>query len=473
MIMLTSLIRPRRETKFLTISPFGLALAACGGGSDNEQPDMISVVDTNSDFVNFELTGNDFIDASTAGSKWVPSDGVITFALADGFNGERWANPEQALESFSSAMQQVADLTNLEVRNLGYYENPEIAGDMGATIVASFDGQNRFFDPGSKDWAHAHYPNSLAYENAGGDIYFNLNSPINEFTNDAAYLPGGKAHAVFLHELGHAFGLKHPFDNTNGRPTYEEVGFGSYNDMRYTVMSYTDKFGDMLNAPATFMVGDALALMSLYGVNYTTNTGDDTYSFDDLSFRAAIWDADGTDTIDLSACDNDVRVELTTYYSVADLGFEYGFVVIDANSDEEKFMGIMGEFENVTCGSGDDLVYGDENNNVIIGGTGNDEIYGGDGDDVIFGGAGDDQIVGGAGDDNLVGGTGADTFLIGLGHGSDTILDFEENVDKVLVYNDENGNSPYAGPSASDEGFVVYNLVDGSSITLDGILYIA
>ena len=467
------LIKPNRKTKFVTISPLGLALTACGGGSDEEQPDVISPVNTHSKFVTFELTGNDFIDASTQGSKWAPTDGVITFALADGFNGERWANPEQALDSLSSAMQQVANLTNLEVRNLGYYENPEIAGDMGATIVASFDGQNKFFETGSKALAHAHYPLSLAYENAGGDIYFNLDSRINEFTNEAAYLPGGEAHAVFLHELGHAFGLKHPFDNTNGRPTYEEVGFGSYNDMRYTVMSYDDEFGDMLNAPATFMLGDALALMSLYGVNYSTNTGDDTYSFNDQSFRTAIWDADGTDTIDLSACNNDVRVELTTYYSVADLGFEYGFVVIDANSDEEKFMGIMGEFENVTCGSGDDLVYGDENNNVIIGGTGNDEIYGRNGDDVIFGGAGDDWIVGGVGDDNLVGGAGADTFVIGLGHGSDTIVDFQENTDQVRFYLDDQGNNPYTERSASEEGFVVYNLADGSSITLDGILYVA
>ena len=466
-------LKPNKKSKFVTISPLGLALTACGGGSGEERPDVISTVDTHSDFVTFDLTGNDFIDASTQGSKWVPTDGVITFAIADGLNGERWANPDEALESLSSAMHQIADFTNLEVKNLGHFGNLEIAGEMGATIVASLDGKNEFFDEFSTAWALANYPLSQTYERAGGDIYFNLNSPINEFTNDAAYLPGGKAHAVFLHELGHAFGLKHPFDNTNGRPTYEDVGFGSYNDMRYTVMSYDDDFGDTLNAPATFMLGDALALMSLYGVNYTTNTGDDTYSFDDLSFRITIWDAAGNDTIDLSDCNNDVRIELTTNYSVADLGFEYGFVVIDANSDDEKFMGIMGEFENVTCGSGNDLVYGDENNNVIIGGTGNDEIYGRDGDDVIFGGAGDDWIVGGIGDDNLAGGAGADTFIIGLGQGSDTIFDFQDNIDQVRFYLDDQGNNPYTGRSASDEGFLVYNLVDGSSITLDGILYIA
>ena len=266
-------IKPNRKTKFVTISPFGLALTACGGGSDEEQPDVISAVDTHSEFVTFDLTGNDFIDASTQGSKWAPTDGVITFAVADGFNGESWANPDEALEALSDGMQQIAEFTNLEVKNLGHFDNPVLAGEMGATIIASLDGQHEVFQLGTTTWARGMFPNNDTYQTAGGDIFFNLNSGITEFTNDAAYLPGGKAHAVFLHELGHVFGLKHPFDNTNGRPTYEEVGFGSYNDMRYTVMSYDDEFGDTLNAPATFMLGDALALMSLYGVNYSTNTG--------------------------------------------------------------------------------------------------------------------------------------------------------------------------------------------------------
>ena len=86
-----------RKIKCATISPLGLALTACGGGGTKE-PEVITEINRHSEFVTFDLTGNDFIDASTQGSKWVPTDGVITFALADGFNGERWANPDEALE---------------------------------------------------------------------------------------------------------------------------------------------------------------------------------------------------------------------------------------------------------------------------------------------------------------------------------------------------------------------------------------
>ena len=152
-----------RKIKCATISPLGLALTACGGGGTKE-PEVITEINRHSEFVTFDLTGNDFIDASTQGSKWVPTDGVITFALADGFNGERWENPDEALESLSSAMQQIADMTNLKVKNLGHFGNPEIAGEMGATIVASLDSQNEFFDQGSTDWAKANYPLSQNFD---------------------------------------------------------------------------------------------------------------------------------------------------------------------------------------------------------------------------------------------------------------------------------------------------------------------
>ena len=182
-----------RKIKCATISPLGLALTACGGGGTKE-PEVITEINRHSEFVTFDLTGNDFIDASTQGSKWVPTDGVITFALADGFNGERWANPDETLEALSKGMHQIAEFTALEVKNLGHFESPVLAGEMGATIIASLDGQYEVFQHHPTAWARGMFPNYEQYHTAGGDIYFNLNSQIAQFTNDAAYLPGGIAH---------------------------------------------------------------------------------------------------------------------------------------------------------------------------------------------------------------------------------------------------------------------------------------
>jgi len=58
---------------------------------------------------------------------------------------------------------------------------------------------------------------------------------------------------------------------------------------------------------------------------------------------------------------------------------------------------------------GDDIIYGDENANLIDGLGGNDQLFGLGNDDMLFGGADDDILDGGAGADDLDGGTGTDT----------------------------------------------------------------
>ncbi|WP_053140728.1 hypothetical protein [Pseudomonas sp. MIACH] len=83
----------------------------------------------------------------------------------------------------------------------------------------------------------------------------------------------------------------------------------------------------------------------------------------------------------------------------------------------------------------DDIILGDDNNNLLAGGSGNDRIegregndylYGDDGDDELFGGPGDDVLDGGDGNDILWGGSGADTFIFwkGSGGGKTIIGDF-------------------------------------------------
>jgi Bacterial Ig domain/RTX calcium-binding nonapeptide repeat (4 copies) len=69
--------------------------------------------------------------------------------------------------------------------------------------------------------------------------------------------------------------------------------------------------------------------------------------------------------------------------------------------------------------SGDDVLTGDDQNNVILGLNGDDSLDGGAGDDALAGGKGDDSLDGGAGDDTLAGGNGNDT--LDGGDGDDTL----------------------------------------------------
>jgi len=72
-----------------------------------------------------------------------------------------------------------------------------------------------------------------------------------------------------------------------------------------------------------------------------------------------------------------------------------------------------------------------------IDGHGNEsgnEIHGNKGDNKLFGHAGSDFIDGGAGDDILIGGAGEDQFIFWKGLGQDTLTDYVDGEDKIVVF---------------------------------------
>ncbi|HEY8357478.1 MAG TPA: calcium-binding protein [Ramlibacter sp.] len=76
--------------------------------------------------------------------------------------------------------------------------------------------------------------------------------------------------------------------------------------------------------------------------------------------------------------------------------------------------------EQLTGGTGDDVVAGDGGDDTVAGGNGADFLFGNAGRDRLYGGAGDDSLRGGAGNDTLDGGDGAND--LDGGEGNDTYL---------------------------------------------------
>ncbi|MBO6804836.1 MAG: hypothetical protein JJ893_16390, partial [Thalassospira sp.] len=279
---------------------------------------------------------------------------------------------------------------------------------------------------------------------------------------------------------GHALGLGHPGEGFNGA---FQLSTDFYGD-EYTIMDTnfasvffpeavtTDIF------PSTFMYLDILALQHLYGVNETATSGDDTYRFDLAeNHYLTIFDTGGSDTlrvtgtrgsteadsviIDLKSTDTlggrFINVGTTVTYfdeNNAIVGSRKETVYLSPETVIENVVTaagndiIVGNDENnlIRAGSGDDIVVGDAGADTIVGGLGHDIIAGGSGDDVIWAGAGDegnDTVSGDDGNDVIAGGGGNDT--IGGGAGSDTIFGGTGN-DFVAADGIDNGT-----PTTSDK----------------------
>ena len=110
------------------------------------------------------------------------------------------------------------------------------------------------------------------------------------------------------------------------------------------------------------------------------------------------------------------------------------------------------EVENVAGGAGDDIIIGDEFDNVLDGGAGNDTIIGLESDDVIIGGTGNDFLYAGAGDDIVDAGPGDDIIVGGSGQGNDTYIGGEGN--DTITY------------TSTSEGITVDLAPDGVTVDL-------
>ncbi len=291
--------------------------------------------------------------------------------------------------------------------------------------------------------AYAYFPDRDA---EGGDVWFG---------NTRGYYDdpgrGNYAWHAFLHELGHAVGLKHGHD-------HGVIGAGgpleTHRDtMEWSVMTYRSYVGDPMEAgysnesagyAQSLMRADISALQQLYGANYDHLSGDTKYAWDpetgEFSIDGAgqgapvanrvfqtLWDGGGEDVIDASAYESGVAINLApgagSVLSAAQLAHlnrrDVGDTSIFADANiylaelhEDDARGLI---ENAIGGAGHDRLTGNGAANKLAGGGGGDVISGLGGADDLSGGAGADELLGGGGKDTLAGQGGADALWGGGG----------------------------------------------------------
>lgn len=90
-------------------------------------------------------------------------------------------------------------------------------------------------------------------------------------------------------------------------------------------------------------------------------------------------------------------------------------------------------FDSLFGSDGNDSLFGDRGEDTLVGGRGEDYLAGDSGFDRLEGNGGNDVLVGGQGTDTLIGGGGADLFLLSPNSGLDTVVDFENNSDRIVL----------------------------------------
>ena len=221
-----------------------------------------------------------------------------------------------------------------------------------------------------------------------GDVW--VNSTLS-YNSNPVY--GGYGPLVLIHEIGHALGLSHPaeYDASEGSPTYSGDAVYFNDSLMFTVMSYfaeTNTGGNQGIYPAAPLLHDIAAIQRLYGANMTTRTGDTIYGFNSntgitaytltsssTSAVFAIWDAGGTDTLDLSGYNTNSTIDLR----------QEGFTTAGPGFNGVGMFNIAiargAVIENAIGGLGADTIIGNSVANRLTGNGGNDSIDGGGGID--------------------------------------------------------------------------------------------
>jgi serralysin len=405
----------------------------------------------------FHLTasGDPAVDALQSGFAWAAND-PVSFAFPDSAADYEWgygnSEPTRGFAPIGATMQAaIRDILLGNAAGAGFGSpGPHVTGFTNLAIVESATDSNadiRIARSSAPSTAWAYYPNGRE----GGDVWFG-----NRHNFDSPRL-GSYQFLVAVHEIGHALGLKHPHESSNGFGAME----AAWDSLEFSVMSYRSRVGLPVNTgytnaafdyPQGWMMLDIAALQALYGADYGLRAGNTTYSWSATTGETlidgigqglpgdgaaaanrvflTIWDGSGNDTYDFSNFSGGVVVDLspgghsiTARAQLATLDTRDGTLargnVFNALLHQGNTASLI---ENALGGAGADTLSGNQAANWLSGGAGNDMLAGRAGSDLLDGGAGADTLRGGTGDDRFVVDQAGDVAIEVAGEGVDTLV---------------------------------------------------
>jgi len=385
--------------------------------------DNLSKVNTNNTLSQISTSDTAGVLPLLSGSYWDSTLDTLTYSFNTSIPDDYYLYPDAKLTNgWQPLNMQLQNAVNLAMQDVSKYLAVSFQQITSDALI-----QLNMVDMDQDTSGFSFMPNTAI--DYGGDIFLNT-----DFTTQEGYSLEVAQHGyvTILHEIGHSLGLKHPFEGANQLPT-------SLNDTNHSIMSYTTINGyvPVLSfstskiymdynklQPYSYSLYDIQALQSIYGANTTTNTQDNIYttSYQDYKIQT-LWDAGGTDTIDLSNTTgsstidiNDGTINSADQKTLEDVIAIHQSIasdnaklqhdawiaenITDLYNSGNLYTGIDNLsitkgtiIENIITGSGADTITDNEVNNTIKTGAGNDKIYIGNGGyDILDGGSGYDTL---------------------------------------------------------------------------------
>jgi hypothetical protein len=225
------------------------------------------------------LTGDYRIDALDSGWAWTGATVTYSFYSDAVFAGAYYGT-ETVKEVSAPVKANVRAIMAYysEIMNVDFVEVTETPSTIGKIRIMDSSG------PTGGVLAYAYYPaDPVTMFALSGDVHLRTSNDVvppvlsDDFTNP----PGIRGYEVLIHEIGHALGLKHPFEASGSStvilPTAEDY-------IGNTVMTYTIT-GDHAATPMGY---DELALRHIYGARSFNSANPYAFSIPDRFSRDGV-----------------------------------------------------------------------------------------------------------------------------------------------------------------------------------------
>ena len=338
-------------------------------------PSLVAII-ARENVMAFSLSGHPFnleaimyVNGST-GWQYDVSPRILTYSFSSNSNA-------QFRSITQAALNELAGYLNVSFQRVA--DEAEYSGSATFKGVAGNEG--------SADLRLSQQTSTAGFAGSADSWFWDLDGDADIEDIDALMRVWTVDEYTILHELGHALTLHHTSPNQN--PVQAPFLPTDKQNNNYTVMHYNTASSNQAYDAAQgewlykhYQLYDVYALQQRFGANMSTYAGNTVHTMSSLGvsqWLKVLWDAGGTDTIDMSGQTRSQYIDLN----------RGGFSNIGATAGNNPYgynlaIALNAAIEHANGGSANDTLIGNATSNILNGKQGADVMRAGAGNDIYY-----------------------------------------------------------------------------------------